>query len=148
MAAKVGTIFKPGQSVPQSGIYDVLHDPIHAKPHQVTCVYGEPFPPCNHCGRNVRFKLCSRVSIVREACTRFRLEPAKAAVDNFGSPAAVRSQRKGWDSSAVIPVRRSRTGENVPLEYTGKPLSFSLDGVFSIRSTDPTLLLCDGGSSR
>jgi hypothetical protein len=23
----------------------------------VTCIYGEHFPPCNHCGHHVRFKL-------------------------------------------------------------------------------------------
>lgn len=57
MTASVGDTFKPGQKVPQSGIYDVLHDPVHAQKHQVTCVYGEPFPPCNHCGSNVRFRL-------------------------------------------------------------------------------------------
>jgi hypothetical protein len=59
MSANVGDIFKPGQKVPASGIYDVLHDPNHDR-HQVTCVYGEPFPPCNHCGgggEKVRFKL-------------------------------------------------------------------------------------------
>jgi hypothetical protein len=25
--------------------------------HEVTCVYGKPFPPCNKCGHHVRFKL-------------------------------------------------------------------------------------------
>jgi hypothetical protein len=57
MTTKVGEIFEPGQKVPQSGIYDVIHDPVHIKKHQVTCVYGDPFPPCNHCGHHVRFRL-------------------------------------------------------------------------------------------
>ena len=42
--------FKPGEKVPQSGIYRVIHDNAHAEPHEVTCVTGEPFPPCNSCG--------------------------------------------------------------------------------------------------
>jgi hypothetical protein len=57
MTANIGDIFKPGQTVEASGIYDVIHDPVHAKQHQVTCVYGDPFPPCNPCGHHVRFRL-------------------------------------------------------------------------------------------
>jgi hypothetical protein len=57
MSANVGDEFKPGEKVPQSGIYDVLHDRNHYQRHQVTCVHGEPFPPCNHCGNGVRFRL-------------------------------------------------------------------------------------------
>ena len=57
MALKLGDEFKPGDKVPTSGIYTVLHDTEHLSPHDVTCVYGETFPPCNHCGRHPRFKL-------------------------------------------------------------------------------------------
>jgi len=52
-----GDIFKPGDTVPRSGVYDVVHDPVHSKKHQATCVYGKKFPPCNNCGHHVRFKL-------------------------------------------------------------------------------------------
>jgi hypothetical protein len=55
--ATVGDIFKPGQEVPHSGIYRVIHDPNHSEEHEVTCVYGKVFPPCNHCGHHVRFVL-------------------------------------------------------------------------------------------
>jgi hypothetical protein len=55
--AEVGATFKPGEKVPHSGIYDVVHDPVHAQRHQVTCVYDDRFPPCNHCGDHVRFRL-------------------------------------------------------------------------------------------
>ncbi len=55
--ASVGDTFKPGDKVPNSGIYDVVHDTVHHDRHQVTCVYGEPFPPCRHCGNSVRFRL-------------------------------------------------------------------------------------------
>ena len=57
MAAKVGDVFKPGDKVRQSGIYLVTHDDEHAKPHEVVCVNGKTFPPCNGCGDHPRFKL-------------------------------------------------------------------------------------------
>jgi len=55
--ANVGDVFKPGQEVPHSGIYRVVHDTVHHDEHEVTCVYGEHFPPCNHCGEHPRFIL-------------------------------------------------------------------------------------------
>ena len=55
--ATVGDTFKPGEKVPNSGIYDVVHDTVHHDRHQVTCVYAEPFPPCRRCGNSVRFRL-------------------------------------------------------------------------------------------
>jgi hypothetical protein len=55
--ASPGEQFKPGDEVPNSGIYKVVHDPYHAAEHEVTCVYGKRFPPCNHCGHKVRFVL-------------------------------------------------------------------------------------------
>ena len=55
--AEIGATFKPGDKVPHSGIYDVLHDTLHREKHQVTCVYNEPFPPCRGCGHGVRFRL-------------------------------------------------------------------------------------------
>ena len=53
--------FKPGEQVPVSGIYDVLHDSLdgepHAQPHQVTAVSGAIFPPCRGCDDGVRYQL-------------------------------------------------------------------------------------------
>jgi hypothetical protein len=46
---------KPGEKCEQSGIYKVNHDHNHEKEHEVTVVYGEPFPPCNGCGKGVTF---------------------------------------------------------------------------------------------
>jgi hypothetical protein len=43
--AKIGDVFKPGQTVPHSGIYRVIHDPAHIEAHEVTYIYGKPFPP-------------------------------------------------------------------------------------------------------
>jgi hypothetical protein len=50
-------VFKPGDTVPASGIYRVVHDVYHREEHEVTAVKGEPFPPCNHCGQHPRFTL-------------------------------------------------------------------------------------------
>jgi len=55
--ASVGDVFKPGDKVPHSGIYTVIHDSKHTQNHEVTCIYGKTFPPCNHCGNHPRFKL-------------------------------------------------------------------------------------------
>jgi hypothetical protein len=55
--ASIGDIFKPGDKVPHSGIYAVTHDKAHAAAHEVTCVFGKVFPPCNGCGNHPRFKL-------------------------------------------------------------------------------------------
>jgi hypothetical protein len=48
--------FRPGDIVVESGIYIVTHDPLHLVEHEVTCVRGEPFPPCSGC-QHPRFKL-------------------------------------------------------------------------------------------
>ena len=41
--------FKPGQIVPESGVYRITHDPIHADvPHEVTVIKGRRFPTCRH----------------------------------------------------------------------------------------------------
>ena len=47
--AKVGDVFKPGEKVPHSGIYKVIHDPTHTQEHEVACVFDKPFPPCRSC---------------------------------------------------------------------------------------------------
>ena len=31
--------YKPGDRVPRSGIYRVIHDPVHCQEHEVTCVH-------------------------------------------------------------------------------------------------------------
>lgn len=54
--AKIGDVFKPGDEVPHSGIYRVIHDSFHTQPHDVTCIFGKKFPPCRGC-THPRFKL-------------------------------------------------------------------------------------------
>jgi hypothetical protein len=53
----MAVIYRPGEEVPFSGIYGVIHDPKHVASHEVTCVKGERFPPCNGCGHHPRFTL-------------------------------------------------------------------------------------------
>ena len=56
-----GELYKPGDAVPESGVYGVLHDSLdghtHAHPHEVTAIRGMLFPPCRACQANVRFRL-------------------------------------------------------------------------------------------
>ena len=53
--------FKPGDTVPTSGLYEVMHDKLdgddHAHPHQVIAISGTVFPPCRGCHGWVRFRL-------------------------------------------------------------------------------------------
>lgn len=49
--------YAPGQEVPASGIYKVVHDKNHVAAHEVTCVKGKIFPPCKGCGKHPRFTL-------------------------------------------------------------------------------------------
>jgi YjzC-like protein len=49
--------FRPGETVPSSGIYTVIHDIQHTLTHEVTCIKGKKFPPCRECGPHPRFKL-------------------------------------------------------------------------------------------
>jgi hypothetical protein len=56
--AGVPKTYGPSERVPKSGIYDVIHLLPHkvSDHHQVTCVKGEPFPPCRDC-KAVKYKL-------------------------------------------------------------------------------------------
>ena len=49
-------LFKSGDTIPESGLYKVLHSQ-HRLPHQVTLVEGQLFPPCAKCLDEVRFEL-------------------------------------------------------------------------------------------
>jgi len=48
--------YKPGEVVPESGVYRVLHGR-HRAPHENTLREGEHFPECRRCGDDVRFEL-------------------------------------------------------------------------------------------
>lgn len=53
--------FKPGDKVPTSGVYEVIHDKLdgedHAHPHRVIAMAGTLFPHCRGCHEFVRFRL-------------------------------------------------------------------------------------------
>jgi hypothetical protein len=66
MAADVGDVFKPGDTVRQSSIYRVTHDDEHTKAHEVTSVNGKKFPPCNGCGDHPRFELVRKAQHVEQ----------------------------------------------------------------------------------
>lgn len=50
-------IFLPGQPVPETGIYEVIHDKAHRLAHEAVMHGGDPFPVCDQCDLRVRFKL-------------------------------------------------------------------------------------------
>lgn len=53
----VRKLSRPGDTVQESGLYNVIHDTAHVEPHQVTCVKGNIFPPCRGCGKGIRYSL-------------------------------------------------------------------------------------------
>jgi hypothetical protein len=58
--------YKPGEIVPQSGIYTITHDPAHADmPHEVTVIKGRRFPTCRHC-KGISFELAHAARHVGE----------------------------------------------------------------------------------
>jgi len=58
--------FKPGQIVPESGIYRITHDPRHADmPHEVTVIKGRRFPTCAQC-TGITFELAHAAKHVGE----------------------------------------------------------------------------------
>jgi hypothetical protein len=61
--ANDGYVFKPRDTVPVSGIYDVMHDRIdgqeHAEQHQIMAQAGETFASCKVCQIWVRYRLHS-----------------------------------------------------------------------------------------
>ncbi|PYP85375.1 MAG: hypothetical protein DMG65_20850 [Candidatus Angelobacter sp. Gp1-AA117] len=52
--------YKPGDVVPESGIYKVQHDS-HRLMHTATLLRETLFPLCRHCGQRVRFELRRQV---------------------------------------------------------------------------------------
>jgi hypothetical protein len=64
--------YKPGQIVPQSGIYTITHDPAHADmSHEVTVIKGRRFPTCRHC-KVTMFQLATRPDTPKPSLARCR----------------------------------------------------------------------------
>lgn len=55
--ARHGRIFLPGKPVPETGIYEVVHDRAHRQAHEAVMHGGDLFPACDQCDTRVRFKL-------------------------------------------------------------------------------------------
>jgi hypothetical protein len=52
-----GRRYRAGDTVRQSGIYEVIHDREHRETHEVVMISGESFPDCETCKDKVRFRL-------------------------------------------------------------------------------------------
>lgn len=50
-------LFKPGDLVPESGIYEVIHNGDHRQAHDAVMIHGDPFPACETCNEQVRFRI-------------------------------------------------------------------------------------------
>jgi hypothetical protein len=55
--------FKPGEQVPSSGVYRVLHQG-HRDEHEATLREGEQFPTCTVCAQDVRFRLVQSAKLI------------------------------------------------------------------------------------
>ena len=52
-----GQLYKAGEIVRQTGIYEVTHDRGHRTPHDVVMLAADVFPMCETCESKVRFRL-------------------------------------------------------------------------------------------
>lgn len=50
-------LHRPGDSVLESGIYEVVHDAQHRSAHEVVMITNDHFPTCDTCMDRVRFRL-------------------------------------------------------------------------------------------
>jgi hypothetical protein len=50
-------LFHPGDAVPESGIYEVIHDGDHRVAHDAVMILGNQFPSCETCNERVRFRI-------------------------------------------------------------------------------------------
>ena len=57
--------FKPGEVVPESGLYFVRHSD-HRGEHEVTLIADEQFPPCSVCLDSVRFRISRAAKTIQE----------------------------------------------------------------------------------
>jgi len=49
--------YRPGDTIRQSGIYEVIHDREHRETHEAVMIGGQHFPDCETCKDKVRFRL-------------------------------------------------------------------------------------------
>jgi hypothetical protein len=63
--ALIGPIYRPGQTVPQSGQYGVCDSSGHYLGREATCTKGEPFPPVRAGTREYGWRLSDLTTHVR-----------------------------------------------------------------------------------
>lgn len=51
------TVFLPGTPIPETGIYEVIHDKNHRVAHEAVLHGKDLFPTCDQCNEKVRFRL-------------------------------------------------------------------------------------------
>lgn len=49
--------FKAGDVIPESGIYETVHENLHRAAHEVVMIKSDLFPQCDTCADRVRFRL-------------------------------------------------------------------------------------------
>ena len=54
---KHGKIYLPGEPVPETGIFEVVHDRGHRPAHEVVMHKKDLFPACDQCDVRVRFRM-------------------------------------------------------------------------------------------
>jgi hypothetical protein len=52
-----GHMYRAGDVVKQSGIYEAIHEGEHRPAHDVVMIASDLFPPCDTCSERVRFRL-------------------------------------------------------------------------------------------
>jgi hypothetical protein len=55
--SRSGPVFSAGETVRETGIYEVIHDGAHRTAHEVVMLNGTAFPACDTCATKVRFRL-------------------------------------------------------------------------------------------
>ena len=55
--SRSGPVFSAGETIRETGIYEVVHDGAHRSAHEVVMLNGDAFPACDTCATKVRFRL-------------------------------------------------------------------------------------------
>ena len=56
-SGRPASVFSAGETVRETGIYEVIHDHGHRSAHEVVMLSSDAFPSCDTCGNHVRFRL-------------------------------------------------------------------------------------------
>lgn len=56
--------YTTGSRVLQSGIYEIIHHGRHRQAHEAVLISGNPFPRCEGCGEDLKFRLLRAVPYI------------------------------------------------------------------------------------